>query len=91
MPFSEKMSSLSRNIINLKNTYLPEAQLADESVSDLSVIVKKKLSCKFYITFIKPTKITLQFLYIKNVYHQLSIYIKAYQYSMRVYITSRCN
>jgi len=36
IPLSVKTSSLSRNMINTMNTYLPEAQFADESVSDLS-------------------------------------------------------
>ena len=36
------MSSLPRNMINTMNTYLPEVQFADESIADLSIIVKKK-------------------------------------------------
>lgn len=39
-PLFAQISSLSRNIINTINTYLLEAQLADESVSDLSIIIK---------------------------------------------------
>ena len=29
-------------MINTMNTYLPEVQFADESIADLSIIVKKK-------------------------------------------------
>lgn len=37
------MSSLSRNMIYMMNTYLPEAQFVDAPVSDLSVTVEKKI------------------------------------------------
>ena len=41
------MSSLPRNMINTMNTYLPEVPFADESIADLSIIVKKKKkSCR---------------------------------------------
>lgn len=33
---------LPRNMINTMNTYLPEVQFADESIADLSIILKKK-------------------------------------------------
>lgn len=46
------MSSLSTNMINTLKTYLPEAQFADEPVSDLSIIVKKNQSVSIYHMFL---------------------------------------
>ena len=52
-------------MINTMNTYLPEVQFADESIADLSIIVKKKKkkSCNHVI---KPNKLTSVFVCFKR-------------------------
>lgn len=60
------MSFLPRNMINTMNIYLPEVPFADESIADLSIIVKeKKKSCNHVI---KPNKLTSVFVYFKRMY-----------------------
>ena len=39
-------------MINTMNTYLPEVQFADESIADLSIIVKKKKKKKIAVTML---------------------------------------
>ena len=55
---------LPRNMINTMNTYLPEVPFADESIADLSIILKKK-SCNHVI---KPNKLTSVFVCFKRMY-----------------------
>lgn len=72
-------------MINTMNTYLPEAQFADEPVSDRSITVKKKKLHYISMLFI-PTKLISVFLYYKECIKSI---INLYQYLIIAYLTSK--